>query len=136
MTVLALSRLYWRIVTLALSFCLSRLTPSVRYASPRVTPVVPWVTSRHPVSPRVILVSRRVAPCHVGRFAQFFIAPLLRAESTEREVLAVENEHVKNLQSDGWRGMQARRLSLPLTVTVTAGAACRPDASLSPSLSQ
>eukprot|EP00291_Cryptomonas_curvata_P005896 CAMPEP_0172199716 /NCGR_PEP_ID=MMETSP1050-20130122/28854_1 /TAXON_ID=233186 /ORGANISM="Cryptomonas curvata, Strain CCAP979/52" /LENGTH=1032 /DNA_ID=CAMNT_0012876793 /DNA_START=103 /DNA_END=3197 /DNA_ORIENTATION=- len=45
----------------------------------------------------------------LDRFAQFFIAPLLRAESTEREVLAVENEHVKNLQSDGWRGMQLFR---------------------------
>ena len=30
-----------------------------------------------------------------GRFAQFFIAPLLREESTEREVLAVENKHTR-----------------------------------------
>eukprot|EP00960_Hanusia_phi_P061304 764803-Hanusia_phi.AAC.1 len=42
-------------------------------------------------------------------FAQFFISPLLREDSTEREVLAVENEHVKNLQSDGWRAQQLRK---------------------------
>jgi len=42
-------------------------------------------------------------------FAQFFISPLFREDSTEREVLAVENEHVKNLQSDGWRAQQLRK---------------------------
>ena len=41
-------------------------------------------------------------------FAQFFISPLLRETSTEREVNAVENEHIKNLQSDGWRAQQVR----------------------------
>ena len=42
-------------------------------------------------------------------FAQFFVAPLLRKESTAREVKAVENEHAKNLQSDGWRAMQLQK---------------------------
>jgi len=42
-------------------------------------------------------------------FAQFFINPLLREGSTEREVNAVENEHIKNLQSDGWRAQQLRK---------------------------
>jgi len=37
-------------------------------------------------------------------FAQFFVAPLIKETSTEREVMAVQNEHMKNLQSDGWRG--------------------------------
>jgi insulysin len=42
-------------------------------------------------------------------FAQFFISPLLSEGSTEREVNAVENEHIKNLQSDGWRAQQLRK---------------------------
>jgi len=42
-------------------------------------------------------------------FAQFFVSPLLKAESTVREVNAVENEHIKNLQSDGWRANQLRK---------------------------
>lgn len=42
-------------------------------------------------------------------FAQFFISPLLSEGSTEREVNAVENEHIKNLQSDGWRSQQLRK---------------------------
>jgi hypothetical protein len=42
-------------------------------------------------------------------FAQFFISPLLSESSTEREVNAVENEHAKNLQSDGWRAQQLRK---------------------------
>ena len=42
-------------------------------------------------------------------FAQFFISPLLSQGSTEREVNAVENEHIKNLQSDGWRAQQLRK---------------------------
>mmetsp|Transcript_42106 Transcript_42106/g.86001 ORF Transcript_42106/g.86001 Transcript_42106/m.86001 type:complete len:1067 (-) Transcript_42106:67-3267(-) len=37
-------------------------------------------------------------------FAQFFVEPLLGESSTEREVNAVHNEHMKNLQSDQWRG--------------------------------
>jgi hypothetical protein len=36
-------------------------------------------------------------------FAQFFIAPLFTESATERELNAVQNEHSKNLQSDGWR---------------------------------
>jgi len=42
-------------------------------------------------------------------FAQFFVAPLLRDTSTVREVKAVENEHIKNLQSDGWRMQQLKK---------------------------
>ena len=43
---------------------------------------------------------------HTDIFAQFFVSPLLRDDSTVREVKAVENEHIKNLQSDGWRAQQ------------------------------
>ena len=39
-------------------------------------------------------------------FAQFFIAPLFRNTSVEDEVHAVNAEHEKNLQSDGWRQWQ------------------------------
>ncbi|KAJ1566616.1 Insulinase (Peptidase M16), partial [Cladochytrium tenue] len=37
------------------------------------------------------------------RFIHFFIDPLFSASCTERELLAVDSEHRKNLQSDGWR---------------------------------
>ena len=36
-------------------------------------------------------------------FAQFFIAPLFNPSSVEGEVHAVNAEHEKNLQSDGWK---------------------------------
>ena len=36
-------------------------------------------------------------------FAQFFIAPLFNASSVQDEVHAVNLEHEKNLQSDGWK---------------------------------
>jgi len=42
----------------------------------------------------------------LDRFAQFFISPLMSESATEREVKAVESEHVKNLQSDAWRTFQ------------------------------
>lgn len=36
-------------------------------------------------------------------FAQFFISPLFDASSTDRELMAVDSENQKNLQSDAWR---------------------------------
>ena len=39
----------------------------------------------------------------LDRFAQFFIAPKLSEDSTGREAGAVDQEHMKNLQSDAWR---------------------------------
>lgn len=36
-------------------------------------------------------------------FAQFFISPLFEASSTDRELMAVDSENQKNLQSDAWR---------------------------------
>ena len=42
----------------------------------------------------------------LDRFAQFFIAPLFNPEFTSREIQAVNNEHVKNLQNDMWRQYQ------------------------------
>ncbi|HNT39962.1 MAG TPA: insulinase family protein [Rubrivivax sp.] len=39
----------------------------------------------------------------LDRFAQFFIAPLLDARYTEREMHAVASEHQKNLENDRWR---------------------------------
>ncbi|KAJ1971997.1 metalloprotease, partial [Dimargaris verticillata] len=42
----------------------------------------------------------------LDRFAQFFIAPLFNEDCTERELLAVDSEHKKNIQNDGWRHFQ------------------------------
>ncbi|KAI8581774.1 hypothetical protein K450DRAFT_231119 [Umbelopsis ramanniana AG] len=39
----------------------------------------------------------------LDRFAQFFISPLFSESCTERELKAVDSEHKKNLQTDGWR---------------------------------
>ncbi|KCV68489.1 hypothetical protein H696_04782 [Fonticula alba] len=54
-----------------------------------------------------------VAPTHlegaIDRFAQFFTSPLFSASGTERELLAVESENQKNLQSDAWRQFQLER---------------------------
>ncbi len=48
-----------------------------------------------------------VSPQHlegaVDRFAQFFLKPLFTETATDREVLAVNSEHEKNLANDGWR---------------------------------
>jgi insulysin len=39
----------------------------------------------------------------LSRFAQFFIDPLFNSSSVERELLAVDQEHSKNIENDGWR---------------------------------
>ena len=39
-------------------------------------------------------------------FAQFFIAPLFTESATQREVMAVDSEHKKNLNEDLWRQFQ------------------------------
>ncbi|KAI9226187.1 MAG: Metalloenzyme, LuxS/M16 peptidase-like protein, partial [Piptocephalis tieghemiana] len=50
----------------------------------------------------------------LDRFARFFVAPRFDASCTERELMAVDSEHRKNLQSDGWREFQLERtLSSP-----------------------
>lgn len=36
-------------------------------------------------------------------FAQFFISPLFKKESVNRELLAVNQEHAKNVENDDWR---------------------------------
>ncbi|CAN6669000.1 A-factor-processing enzyme [Trichomonascus vanleenenianus] len=51
----------------------------------------------------------------LDRFAQFFIAPLFRADCKDREIRAVDSENKKNLQNDMWRLHQLdRSLSNPL----------------------
>ncbi|MGR3912774.1 MAG: insulinase family protein [Candidatus Rhabdochlamydia sp.] len=37
------------------------------------------------------------------RFSRFFIDPLLRQESVNRELIAVDQEHAKNIENDAWR---------------------------------
>ena len=39
----------------------------------------------------------------LDRFAQFFISPILTQDGVSREVNAVDAEHQKNLENDGWR---------------------------------
>ena len=47
-------------------------------------------------------------------FSSFFTCPLFNADSTSREITAVDNENTKNLQSDNWRGYQLlKSLALP-----------------------
>src|SRR5688572_3766684 len=48
----------------------------------------------------------------LDRFAQFFIAPLCLKSAVDRELLAVNNEHEKNLQSDYWRIAQLSESTL------------------------
>ncbi|EPZ34038.1 hypothetical protein ROZALSC1DRAFT_30555 [Rozella allomycis CSF55] len=45
----------------------------------------------------------------VDRFAQFFVAPLLNADGTEREMKAVHSEHMKNVENDHWRMYQLEK---------------------------
>lgn len=42
----------------------------------------------------------------LDRFAQFFIAPILAQDGVNREMNAINAEHLKNLQSDNWRQWQ------------------------------
>lgn len=48
-------------------------------------------------------VSSDYLPEALDRFAQFFISPILVQDGVSREVNAVDAEHRKNLQNDGWR---------------------------------
>ena len=45
----------------------------------------------------------------LDRFAQFFAAPLFNASSVARELHAVDAEHQKNVESDGWRLNQLQK---------------------------
>ncbi|KAG7670534.1 hypothetical protein Ndes2526B_g00294 [Nannochloris sp. 'desiccata'] len=47
----------------------------------------------------------------LDRFAQFFVAPLIKADALEREVQAVDNEFSGVLQSDSCRHLQLRSFS-------------------------
>lgn len=55
----------------------------------------------------------------LDRFAQFFIEPLFLEECKDREILAVDSENKKNLQSDVWRFYQLEKslsnASIPTT---------------------
>ena len=58
----------------------------------------------------------------LDRFSQFFLAPLFTAGSTAREMNAVDSEHKKNLQSDGWRFYQLlKHLSTQRPATAAGG---------------
>ncbi|PJF18726.1 hypothetical protein PSACC_01469 [Paramicrosporidium saccamoebae] len=45
----------------------------------------------------------------LDRFAQFFISPLFNPSGTERELLAVDSEHKKNVLNDHWRIAQLEK---------------------------
>jgi insulysin len=38
----------------------------------------------------------------LDRFAEFFIAPLFTSSATDRELNAIESEHSKNINNDGF----------------------------------
>ena len=42
----------------------------------------------------------------LDRFAQFFIAPLFREDAVERELRAINSEHLNSFTSDSWRNYQ------------------------------
>jgi len=54
-------------------------------------------------------VSNDAFPEALDRFAQFFVSPLFNPEYVAREMNAVDSEHSKNLESDGWRVQQIER---------------------------
>jgi len=45
----------------------------------------------------------------LDRFAQFFLKPLFTESATDREVNAVDSEHVKNIPNDAWRLSQLEK---------------------------
>ena len=51
----------------------------------------------------------------LDRFSQFFISPLFTEDASDRELNAVHNEHMKNIQSDIWREIQFLRSKSNLT---------------------
>lgn len=62
----------------------------------------------------------------LDRFAGFFTGPLLKASAVSRELLAVDAEHAKNLQSDMWcvaaRAPRGRRCCVTPHTRASAGA--------------
>ena len=52
----------------------------------------------------------------LDRFSQFFISPLFTETATNRELNAIDSEHAKNINNDGFRIYQ---VSTPLTLTLT-----------------
>ncbi|KAI6246750.1 putative zinc protease [Erysiphe necator] len=46
----------------------------------------------------------------LDRFAQFFCEPLFLSSTVDRELLAVDSEHKKNLQNDAWRSRKIESL--------------------------
>jgi len=47
----------------------------------------------------------------LDRFAQFFIAPLFRDEAVERELRAINSEHLNSFTSESWRNYQLLKSS-------------------------
>jgi insulysin len=45
----------------------------------------------------------------LDRFAQFFISPLFTQSATDRELNAIDSEHAKNINNDGFRLYQVRK---------------------------
>lgn len=45
----------------------------------------------------------------LDRFAQFFVSPLFTASATGRELNAIESEHSKNINNDGFRLYQLEK---------------------------
>lgn len=54
-------------------------------------------------------VSNKAFDIALDKFAQFFISPLFKLDTVQRELKAVDSEHNKNKLNDQWRIMQLRR---------------------------
>jgi len=57
-------------------------------------------------------VNHDALPEALDRFAQFFVSPTLDYTHAQREMMAVNSEHSKNMEDDTWRLMQLQRAHL------------------------
>jgi insulysin len=57
-------------------------------------------------------VANDALPGALERFSQFFVAPLFDQAYLDRELHAVDSEHGKNIEQDGWRTREVEHLHL------------------------
>lgn len=60
----------------------------------------------------------------LDRFAQFFIAPLFTQSATGRELNAIDSEHSKNINNDGFRIFQVNQSRPPLSTNCFGVVSC------------
>ena len=57
-----------------------------------------------PIAPSIFSINNDAYKGAIDRFSHFFIDPLFHPSSIGRELHAVDQEHAKNIEHDGWRG--------------------------------